>query len=128
MRLEKLLYHGTARALAESILRYGFELPIYLTENKEAAVHYARAAAAYVEAKMPDVAKGYSVFTLQSLPRLPRPDDYSEGEKGQWVLPATTKTKRLYLNGQHTWEHFDLIADESERLRLQCFAIGMWSR
>jgi hypothetical protein len=130
-KLDKPLYHGTSAAAAVYICGgRGFNAPLYLTENKEAAVHYAKAATAYVEGKAKEngarlIKDGYAVFTFRSVPNEKELviDDYSEKEPGQWKYLSP-------LRGLHhfTVELNPLIADEIERLYLQCFAIGMWRR
>jgi len=129
-KLDKPLYHGTSRAAAALIHAYGFKAPIHLTEDKGRANRYARAATAYLEKLAKDegarpVASGCALFTFSSVPdrRLLVPDDYNlTDEPGQWK----------YLDPIIGSSHFSvdfyplIITDEFERLRLECFAIGMW--
>lgn len=132
-KLEKPLYHGTASATADLILIYGFNAPIYLTESKEAAVHYARAAAAYTEywagkegVELTKEQKGYAIFTFLSVPNQNalEIDDYNlAAEKGQWIY-----AKRIFGLEHFKVERHRLVADDEERLRLCCFAIGMWRK
>ncbi|GAI77498.1 unnamed protein product, partial [marine sediment metagenome] len=58
MKLDKPLYHGTSKASAIYIVGgYGFNPPIHLIENRDKAIHYARAATAYLEGFVKDEGK-----------------------------------------------------------------------
>lgn len=132
MKLDKPLYHGTSKASAIMIVGGdGFNSPVYLTEDKKKAEHYARAATAYLEDHARKngnklIADGYAIFTLDSVPNEDYlvVDDYNlDAEQGQWK----------YLKGIRGLQHFtveyrSLEAGEEEHLRLRCFAIGMWQR
>ena len=130
-KLEKPLYHGTSRASAIMVVGgNGLNAPVYLTEDKKRSVHYAKAATAYLEnhAKKNGhklIAGGYAIFTLTSVPDKDRLmiDDYNlEAEAGQW------KYLKSILGLRHfTVEYHPLDVSNEEHLRLQCFAIGMWS-
>lgn len=129
-KLKKPLYHGTSRASAILIIGgHGFNAPVHLTENKQAAVHYAKAAAAYLEHSAQRdskelIASGWVVFEFRSIPneKYLRPDDYNpSAEPNQWKY-----TKRIRGSQHYTTQSGDLDVTEEERLRLQCFAIGMW--
>ena len=132
-RLEKPLYHGTSKAAAIYIIGgYGLNAPVYLTEDKAQAIHYARAATAYVEQMTKDegcslIAEGCALFTFRSIPDKNKLvlDDYNpDAEPNQWKYQAPIKGLQHFLV-----EYCPLIvADEFERLRLRCFAIGMWRR
>ena len=133
-KLEKPLYHGTSAASAIFIIGgYGFNPPLYLTEDKAAAIHYARAATAYLERYLEEEAQGnkpikdgFALFTFYSVPdkECLIPDDYNpEAEPNQWKY-----TKRLKGLSHFRCEYFPLDVNKDERIRLQCFAIGMWRR
>lgn len=130
-KLTKPLYHGTSNAASIFIVGgYGFKAPVYLTTNKERAIHYAKAATAYLEKHAEDegaklIADGYAVFTFNSLPNANelRPDDYSPNEPDQFVYRQSIRSLQHY-----TVERYPLEADENEKMRLTCFAIGMWRR
>jgi len=127
-KLEKPLYHGTAKALLPRIIADGFKPPIYLCESKERAIHYAKAACAYVEDEIgvSERYKGCVVFTFKSVPDKNAlvVDDYNpQAEPGQWKYVGKLSSDRHY-----TFEEFKLDADKHERLRLKCFAIGMWQK
>jgi len=50
MKLDKPLYHGTSNAASIFIVGgYGLKAPVYLTSDKDRAIHYAKAATAYLE-------------------------------------------------------------------------------
>jgi len=132
MKLDKPLYHGTSKAAAIFILSYGFNSPIHFTEDKEQAIHYARAATAYLENYVKEegtelIADGCALFTFHSLPdkSMLVPDDYNPtAEPCQWKYLKSIKGLRHF-----TVEYHPLIfSDEEEHLRLRCFAIGMWRR
>lgn len=132
IKLDKPLYHGTSKASAIMIIGGdGFNQPIYLTEDKKRAEHYAKAATAYLETLAKDegskpIADGYAIFTFRSIPNEDYLiiDDYNlDEEQRQWK----------YLKGikglQHfTVEYHSLQVSKEEHLRLRCFAIGMWRR
>lgn len=131
MKLDKPLYHGTSKASAIFIIAGdGFKAPVHLTEDKERAIHYARAATAYLEnyAKEENIqliANGCALFTFNSVPNksLLVLDNYNPtAEPGQWK----------YLKPIRGLEHFTIeysplvVTNDEEHLRLRCFAIGMW--
>ena len=128
MKLDKPLYHGTSAASALCIAAgERLKVPVYLTENKTAAEHYGKAACAYLEhfarKNGSSVLKeGYAILTFTSVPdkNLLRIDDYNEAERGQWTYPRPLGLKHCSI------EYHSLEADDSEKLRLCCFAIGMW--
>jgi len=130
-KLEKPLYHGTSKASAIFIIGgFGFNAPVYLTENKEEAIHYAKAATAYLERLARDegskpIAEGYALFTFQSVPDKSSltPDDYSPDEPNQWKYLKPIRGLQHFVV-----EYYPFIVSEEEHLRLQCFAIGMWRR
>lgn len=129
-KLEKPLYHGTSAAASYRIIAEGFIAPVYLTESKETAIHYARAAAAYAEywaeKEGEDLPKGYAIFAFQSVPNQDalEMDDYNlAAEQGQWKY-----RHRIYGLQHFTVERHKLRADHEEKMRLSCFAIGMWRR
>lgn len=129
-KLNKFLYHGTSAAAAIYIYGGdGFNAPVYLTEKKNDAIHYAKAATAYLEDAAKEkgihlIKEGYALFTFRSVPDITylKIDDYNPGcELNQWK----------YLNRIKGLRHFKvefhiLDVSEGERLRLCCFAIGMW--
>lgn len=131
-KLDKPLYHGTSKVSAIMIVGgCGFNAPLYLTEDKRYAEHYAKAATAYLESMAKEkglklIADGYAIFTFHSLPNTDylKVDDYNleaDSEKGQW------KYRKNIRGLQHfTVEYHPLQVDDHEHLRLQCFAIGMW--
>ena len=128
-KLEKPLYHGTSKASAMYIYSYGFKAPVYLTEDKQAAFHYAKAATAYLEHEAKEnghklIADGWAVFTFRSVPNKINLvlDNYnSQAEPGQW------KYERPIRGLAHfTAQYGELEVTDEERLYLQCFAIGMW--
>ena len=130
-KLDKPLYHGTSSAASIMIVGgYGFKAPVYLTADKRAALHYAKAATAYLEKIAEEegselIADGYALFTFHSLPNSEEliPDDYSPNEPNQFVYRKPIRGLR------HFWvERFPLEVEPDERLRLVCFAIGMWSK
>lgn len=133
IKLEKPLYHGTSKAAAIFIIGgNGFNAPIHLTEDKDRAIHYARAATAYLERLVKDeggklIADGCALFTFNSVPdkNMLVHDDYNPtAEPNQW------KYLKPIRGLQHfTVEYYPLIiSDDEEHLRLQCFAIGMWRK
>lgn len=130
-KLETPLYHGTSRAAAILICGgHGFNAPLYLTENREAAIHYAKAATAYLEAAVRErggklMAEGYALFTFRNVPNRNylSLDTYSSMEPGQWKY-----LKQLSGLRHFTFESYPLAVSQEEHLRLQCFAIGMWRR
>lgn len=130
-KLDKPLYHGTSKAAAIFICGGdGFKPPIYLTEDKQRAEHYAKAGTAYLEDKAKEehqklIADGYAIFTFKSVPDATYlvVDDYSEGEPGQWKYTKPIRGLRHF-----TVEFQPLAVTDEERLRLCCFAIGMWRR
>lgn len=131
-KLDKPLYHGTSNAASIFIVGgYGFKAPVYLTANKERAIHYAKAATAYLEKICKDeggklIAEGYAVFAFHSLPDLKelRTDDYnSNAEPDQFIYQKPIRGLRHFAIERHNLE-----VDEEEHLRLECFAIGMWRR
>ena len=132
MKLNKPLYHGTSKASAIMIVGGdGLNPPVYLTEDKKRAEHYAKAATAYLEkhAKAEGhklIAEGYAVFTFTSVPDKDHlvVDEYNlEAEKGQWEYQKRIRGLRHF-----TIEYHPLQVSDDEHLRLQCFAIGMWSK
>lgn len=131
MKLDTPLYHGTSNAASILIVGgEGFKGPVYLTADKERAIHYAKAATAYLEKLVKDsggrlFADGYAVFTFTSLPDKDGlcPDDWSPGEPDQFVYHKPIRGLRHF-----TVERYPLEADDDEKLRLSCFAIGMWQR
>lgn len=131
-RLHKPLYHGTSNAASIMIVGgFGLKAPVYLTSDKCRAEHYAKAATAYLEKHAGDngnklIAEGYAIFTFHSIPNENELiiDDYNlEAEQGQWKYLKDIRGLQHF-----TIERYPLEADEAEHLRLQCFAIGMWSR
>ena len=131
-KLDKPLQHGTSNASSVLIVGgAGFRAPLYLTADKERAIHYAKAATAYLEKLCRDeggklIANGFAVFTFQSLPNMKElyPDDYNpDAEPGQFIYRKSIKGLQHF-----SVERFPLNVDANEHLRLQCFAIGMWSR
>ena len=131
-KLPKPLYHGTTADASIYITSgYGLNSPIYLTEDKRRAIHYAKAAAAYVEDLVKEhkgrlLKEGYAVFTFSSLPNkeyLVRDEYNVEAEPDQWIYQKTIRGLRHF-----TVEHYPLIANKEERMRLKSFAIGMWMR
>lgn len=127
--LGKPLYHGTSNAA--SLLIVGeekFKAPIYLTSDKKRAEHYAKAITAWHERlarKEGDtlIADGCAVFTFTSVPdpTLLKQDDYNPTqEPNQWIYPKPIRGLRHY-----SIERFPLEVDDSTRLSLECFAIGM---
>ena len=133
MKLDKPLYHGTSKASAIFIISGdGFNAPIHLTEDKERAIHYARAATAYLENLVKEenrqiIANGCALFTFHSVPdkSMLVLDDYNlTAEPNQWKYLKPIKGLRHF-----TVEYNPLIVSgEEEDLRLRCFAIGMWRR
>lgn len=133
MKLDKPLYHGTSKASAIMIVGgYGLNPPIHLTENRDGAIHYARAATAYLGRLAKDEGKeliitGCALFTFNSVPDklLLKPDSYNPtAELNQWIYP-----KRIVSTSHFSVEYFPLeVKDDYEYLALQCFAIGMWRR
>ena len=132
MKLDKPLYHGTSNAASILIVGgHGFKAPVYLTADKEIAIHYAKAATAYLERHAKDegckpIADGYALFTFTSLPDIDdlQPDDYnSDAEPDQFIYRKPIRGLQHY-----TVERYPLEADDNEKMRLTCFAIGMWSR
>lgn len=130
-KLEKPLYHGTSKASAIMIIGGdGLKVPVYLTEDKKRAEHYAKAATAYLEGHAKKngnklIADGYAVFTFRSIPNKGELviDDYNlEAETGQWIYQKSIRGLQHF-----TVEYHPLNVDEDEHMRLQCFAIGMWS-
>jgi len=130
-KLDKPLYHGTSNAASIFIVGgYGLKSPVYLTADKERAIHYAKAATAYLERHAKDegcklIAEGYALFTFYSLPNADElsPDDYSPNEPNQFIYRKPIKGLNHFSVERHPLE-----VDDSEHLRLQCFAIGMWSK
>ena len=129
-KLEVPLYHGTSGAAAIYIVGgNGFNPPLYLCEDKQRALHYAKAATAYLEehcrkAGSRPIKEGCALVTVTSVPNSTElvEDDYNKGaEPGQWKY-----LKRLRGLQHFSIEYFPLEANEEEHLRLQCFAIGMW--
>ena len=132
MKLNRLLYHGTSATSAVLIIGVsGFRTPIHLTESRDAAVHYGKAAEAYVERLAKEengklLKEGYAVFTFTHIPDMTAlvVDDYNlTAEPGQWKYLKPIRDMH-YLHV----EYFPLEVDEYERLALQCFAIGMWRK
>ncbi len=131
MKLDKPLYHGTSNAASIMIVGgYGFNAPVYLTTDRERAIHYAKAGTAYLERHARDegyklIAEGYALFTFYSLPDIDNLslDDYSPNELDQFIYRKPIKGLKHF-----SIERFPLDVDNDEHLRLQCFAIGMWSR
>lgn len=139
-KLDKPLYHGTCAHFAKIINakcclgRNSFRLPLYLTDNKDMAIHYAQAATAYTEnlASEENVQlykTGYAIFTFTSLPvskddtldNILTIDDYNlDYEKGQYKYLRDIRTVCYQL------EYFPLEVSQEEHLKLQCFAFGMW--
>ena len=111
----------------------GFMPPIFLAENKRAAIHYAKARAAQVESdenikrKLPDYMgkyrKGYVVYTFKSVPNRAflKVDPYSPGEPGQWIY---SKPMSAYAHVSKV-EESPLIVSRDERIRLEAFALTM---
>lgn len=131
-KLAKPLYHGTSKASAIMIVGgYGLNAPVHLTEDKRRAEHYAKAATAYLEKVCKEegnkpIADGYAVFTFTSVPDKEHlvVDDYNlEAEPSQWKYLKSIRGLRHF-----TAEYHLLEVSREEHLRLQCFAIGMWSR
>lgn len=129
-KLDKPLYHGTSKASAILALGIdGFNAPIYLTEDKREAQHYAKAATAYLEKIAREegstlIAEGCAVVTFNSVPDKDQliVDDYNlEAEPGQWKY-----LKRIRGLQHFHIDYFSLETSEEEHLRLVCFAIGMW--
>lgn len=131
-KLGKPLYHGTTNAASIMIVGgYGFNTPIHLTEDEQAAFHYANAATAYLEHLAKEegwklIADGWAVFTFHSLPNknFLIPDDYNpQAEPNQWIY-----TKSIKGLSHFTVRRGKLEVTEEEHLYLQCFAIGMWRK
>ena len=132
-KLERPLYHGTSGASAYHITHYlsPFDAPLYLTEHKDAAVHYAKCATAYLlreaaKAETKLLADGYALFTFTSLPNKDYlgKDDYNEdAEPDQFKYLKPVKGYSHY-----TVEYYPFVYNEREHLHLVTFAIGMWSR
>ena len=129
-QLDKPLYHGTSKAAAIMIVGgCGLNSPVHLTEDKKAAIHYAKSATAYLEKVANDegtklIADGYAVFTFNSLPNKDYLviDDYNtDAEPNQWKYLKAIRGLRHF-----TVEYHPLEVNDDEHLRLQCFAIGMW--
>jgi len=131
-KLDKPLYHGTSKVSALYIVGGdSLHAPVYLTENKQRAIHYAKAATAYLEYKAKEIGKelwadGYAVLTFTSLPNEDylTVDDYNlDAEPHQW------KYNKPIRGLQHfTVEYEPLVATEDVKMSLVCFAIGMWQR
>lgn len=131
-KLDKPLYHGTSKASAIMIVGgYPFNAPIYLTEKKEAAIHYAKAATPYLENLAQEegsypIADGYALFTFHSVPdkTLLVKDDYNlDAEPDQWKY-----TKPIRGLAHFSIEYHPLEVSKEEHMRLLCFAIGMWRK
>jgi len=131
-KLDKPLYHGTSKASAIMIVGgYGFTAPVYLTDDKRRAEHYAKAATAYLEKHASKngnklIADGYAIFTFRSVPDKDCliVDDYNlTAENGQWKYLKSIRGLQHF-----TAEYHPLEVSEEEYMSLQCFAIGMWSR
>ena len=130
-KLEKPLYHGTSSASSVMIVgATGFKAPVYLTEDRRAAEHYAKAATAYLiylckEKDTHPITDGYSIFTFTSVPdeNYLIVDDYSDEEPGQWKYLKSIRGLRHF-----TVERYPFDPDEEELMRLVCFAIGMWRK
>jgi len=130
-KLDKLLYHGTTAMAAVYACgtNEGFRAPVYLTESKERAEHYAKAAAAYIEHEAKErgiklIKEGYAIITFRSLPNKDflKPDDYNpEAEPNQWIY-----LKPIVGYRHFSVEYHPLEATDEQRLYLRCFAIGMW--
>ena len=131
IKLNGSLYHGTSNAASILIVGdNGFKAPIYLTSDKDRAIHYAKAATAYLENHAKDnktklIADGYAIFTFNSLPNTGEllPDDYSPNEPDQYIYCKPIRGLRHF-----SIERYPLEVSPDEHLRLQCFAIGMWAR
>ena len=130
--LEKPLYHGTSKVSAIMIVGgYALRAPVYLTEDKKSAIHYAQCATAYLEhhAKGNGTklwAQGYAVLTFASLPNKDYlvKDDYNEdAEPGQWKYLRPIRGLRHF-----TVDYEPFVYNEREHLHLVSFAIGMWKR
>lgn len=128
-KLEKPLYHGTSTAASLVIeVNNKFHLPIYLCEDREMAIHYAKASTVFAEHVAQEdgfnlIADGYALLTFTSLPDKEglEIDDYNpEAEPNQFKY-----TKPIRGMAHCTVETFPLELTESERLRLMCYAIGM---
>jgi hypothetical protein len=131
-KLEKPLYHGTSSASSIYIVGgIGFKAPVYLCDDKSRAEHYAKAATAYVESLAKEkriklIADGYAIFTFHSLPNKDFliEDGYNpEAERGQFIYTQPIRGLQHFTVERHSLE-----VDEDERLRLRCFAIGMWGK
>lgn len=130
-KLSRPLYHGTSNAVSVMVVGgYGLNAPVYLTSDKRRAEHYAKAATAYLEETAQKnggklFAEGYAILTFTSLPNKEYlcEDNYSPNEPDQYIY----KGKILGLR-HFTVERHSLEVDADEHLRLQCFAIGMWSK
>jgi hypothetical protein len=131
-KLDKLLYHGTSNAASIFIVGgNGLNAPVHLCEDKCRAEHYAKAATAYLEdmsrkESNKPIATGYAVFTFHSLPSRDYliEDDYNpKAEPGQYKYTKPIKGLQHF-----TVERYPLEITDAERLRLYCFAIGMWKR
>ena len=128
-KIDKPLYHGTSAAAAAFIVGgYGFKTPLFLTEDKRAAIHYAKAATAYLERMAKDagyklISDGFAVFTFHSIPDQSKlvPDPYSDKEPGQWKYLGSIRGLNHF-----TVERQALQVDDTQRLALESFAIGMW--
>lgn len=128
-KLDRPLYHGTSAAAAIFILCYGFKAPVHLTEDEQSAIHYAKAATAYVEHEAKEdnhklIRDGWAVFTFYSVPNKMHlvPDDYNpQAEPGQWRYENPIRGLKHF-----TIQYGELNVTEEENLYLRCFAIGMW--
>ena len=132
-RLKTPLYHGTSAASAYHITHYlsPFDAPLYLTEHKEMALHYAQCATAYISRQAQTegvklLADGYALFTFHSLPNKDYlvPDDYNENaEPDQFKYLKPLKGISHYTLSFYPFEY-----NEREHLHLVSYAMGMWAR
>ncbi len=131
-KLDQPLYHGTSNAASIFIVGgNGLNAPVHLCKDKHRAEHYAKAATAFLEdisqkeGSQP-IATGYAIFTFHSLPSRDYliEDDYNpEAEPGQYKYTKPIKGLQHF-----TVERYPLEITDDERLRLCCFAIGMWRK
>ena len=131
-KLEKPLYHGTSKASALCVVGGdAFNAPLYLTEHKESAIHYAKCATAYLEYTAQRDGKvlwadGYAVLTFTSLPNKDYlvKDDYNQDAE-----PDQFKYLRPIRGLRHfTVDYQPFAYNEREHLHLVTFCIGMWRK